>query len=341
MANTFKSGSNPLGITNSLFRNNFTIGLDGILGPTIPDTGYYNGITPPNGGYTVYQLKPTQGPSIRIAPDNNELITIATQYGGTNISTATDALNYLNSLSNTIVTNFDYENIVTDGLVFNVDAGFTPSYPTTGSTWYGLSGGNITGSLINTPVFNSSRSGSLLFNGSNNYVNFGNPNLGIDLTDKSFCAWVNLSASIANPSSIIDKQFDNTPPSNNYGGWGFWVGSNRKLWWWNMPNEDIIDTGSATIGVNVWTHIAVTYNNSTKNASFYINGALNSSISNSNIVEQSSGTQQLAIAAARLNQINQTGYINGAIANVLVYNRVLSITEIQQNYNNQKGRFGL
>ena len=108
-----------------------------------------------------------------------------------------------------------------------------------------------------------------------------------------------------------------------------------------MPNQDIRDNGSTTIGTNVWNHIAVTYNSTTKTASFYINGSLNSSVSNSNIVEQSSGTQTLSIAAARVGQPNQLGYLNGSIANVLAYNRVLSATEILQNYNAQKSRFGL
>ncbi len=327
---SLKKGTVALGVSSS------------ISGPT-STTGWYAGITPGSGKYVIYKTAASGDPDIFTPQSDTDLYKFVLMQGGAvaNISSVSASLAWISTQTNLLAANFDYENIVTNGLVFNTDAGFIGSYPTTSSVWYDISGGNITGSLINTPVFNSSRSGSLLFNGSSNYVNFGNQNLGIDLTNKSFCAWVNLSASLANPTSIIDKQFDNTPPLNNYGGWGFWIGSNRKLWWWNMPNQDIIDTGSATIGTNVWTHVAVTYNNSTKNASFYINGALNSSISNSNIVEQSSGTQPLAIAVARLNQTNQAGYINGAIANVLVYNRVLSITEIQQNYNNQKGRFGL
>jgi len=341
MPNAIKySTTTPSG---SLKKGNVALGVSSsIVGPT-STTGWYSGITPGSGKYVIYKTAASGDPDIFTPQTDTELYNFVLMQGGTsaNTTSVSASLAWISTQTNLLAANFNYENIVTNGLVFNTDAGFIGSYPTTSSVWYDISGGNITGSLINTPVFNSSRSGSLLFNGSNNYVNFGNQNLGIDLTNKSFCAWVNLSASLANPTSIIDKQFDNTPPLNNYGGWGFWIGSNRKLWWWNMPNQDIIDTGSATIGTNVWTHVAVTYNNSTKNASFYINGALNSSISNSNIVEQSSGTQPLAIAVARLNQINQAGYINGAIANVLVYNRVLSITEIQQNYNNQKGRFGL
>ena len=139
---------------------------------------------------------------------------------------------------------------------------------------------------------------------------------------------------MANPTGIIDKEFDTTP--GVYGGWGFWIGSDRKLWWWNTSNQDIRDTGSTTVGISVWTNVAVTYNASTKTASFYINGVLNSSSSNSNISELSSGSQPLYVGSMR----SLTGnFLNGRIANILAYNRVLSATEILQNYNAQKSRY--
>lgn len=331
-------------LTGSLRKGNVALGVttSSIAGPT-STTNWYTGITPAAGKYVIYKTTATEDPDIFCPQSNQELYNFVISQGGSAVNTTSvsASLSWINTQTNLFVVNFDYENIVTSGLVFNTDAGLVGSFPTTGSTWYDVSGGNITGSLVNAPVFNSANSGSLLFNGSSNYVTFGNQNLGIDLTSKSFCAWVNLSASLGNPISILDKQFDNTPPSNNYGGWGFWIGSNRKLWWWSMPNQDIIDNGSATIGTNIWTHIATTYNASTKTASFYINGTLNSSISNTNIVDQSSGTQPLAVAVARLGQVNQAGYINGAIGNILVYNKVLTLAEIQQNYNVQRSRFGV
>lgn len=334
--------------SGSLRKGNMAIGVNPstTFGPT-STTGFYAGINPSSGGYTIYQSKSLQGPSIYTISNSTDLINKTnTQVAGTvasptNYTTAAQCLNYYAGQTDKICANFTYEGIVTDGLVLIVDAGYTVSYPTTASTWYDISGGNITGTLTNGPTFSSTRSGSIVFDGTNDYVTFGNQNLGIDLTSKSFCAWVNLSASLSNPTSIMDKQFDNTPPSSNYGGWGFWIGSDRKLWWWSMPNQDIRDNGSATIGTNVWTHIAITYNASTKTAAFYINGALNSSVTNANIVDQSSGTQPLSIAVARLGQVNQAGYLNGAIANVFAYNRVLTAAEILTNYNAQKSRFGL
>jgi hypothetical protein len=341
MANAIKYKSGNL--TGSLQKNNVSLGISGSLGPS-STTDWYSSITPASGKYNIIETFASGVPQIYCPANDAELIRLAKVKGATGADTgsATAILAWIGTQTNLMASNFDYENIVTNGLVLNVDAGYVGSYPTVNNTWYDISGGNITGTLTNGPTFNSSNSGSLLFDGTNDYVTFGNQNLGIDLTNKSFCVWVKLSATQpSNPVSIIDKQFDNTPPTSSYGGWGFWMGSDRKLWWWSMPNQDIRDTGSATVGLNVWTHIATTYNYSTKTATFYINGSLNSSGTSGSIVDQSSGTQPLVIGATRVGQANQGGYVSGSIANVLAYNRVLTLAEVQQNYNAQRTRFGV
>lgn len=305
-------------------------------------TTFYSGISPSAAGYTIYQNKASGGPSIYSVANDSDLVTMTnTQVAGSvaspaSYTTAVQCLTYFTGQSDKLCVNIDYEGIVTSGLVLNVDGGFTSSYPRGGTSWYDISSGTISGALVNGPTFNSSNNGSIVFDGTDDTVTFGNQNLGIDLISKSFCSWVYLGASLANPTGIIDKDFDNGAP--NYGGWGFWVGSDRKLWWWNTANEDIRDTGSSTIGTNTWTHIAVTYNSSTKTASFYINGSLNSSASNANISEKSSGTQPLIISGIR--NAGQ-GIISGRVANVFAYNRVLTAAEVLQNYNAQKSRFGL
>lgn len=325
--------------TLALKKGNFWIGTGDVgKGPT-STTDYWNGITPPAGGYTIYLNKASDGPSIYTPFSDSELITLTNKISGQTFVSAAAAIDWYNSQTDKMVFNKDYETIITDGLVLNVDAGFTPSYPTTGTTWYDVSTGGISGTLTNGPTFNTSNNGSIVFDGTDDYATFGNQNLGIDLISKSFCAWVYLGATLANPTGIIDKDFDTSP--GVYGGWGFWVGSDRKLWWWNTANQDIRDTGSSTVGTNIWSHIAVTYNSSTKTASFYINGSLNSSGSNASISEQSSGTQALAISAIRIGTASVGGYLSGRVANVLAYNRVLTSAEVLQNFNAQKSRFGL
>ena len=318
---------------------NYIVGVSSgvTYGPTSV-TGFYQSLSPVTSGFTIHQNKATLGPSTFRPNNDTEFINLTKKLGG-NVTGVTDSLVYLSSQSNIVVLNRTYEEIVTSGLTFCVDAGYTPSYLRSGTTWTDLSFSGSNGTLTNGPTFDIGNGGSIVFDGVDDYINFGNKNLGLDLSNKSFCAWVKLGTTLLSPTGILDKDFDNGPSS--YGGWGFWVTSGRKLWFWNTPNQDIIDNGPSSIGTNVWSHIAITYNASTKTASFYINGSLNSSASNSNISEVSSGTQTLVIGAARVGQANQSGYVNGSIASVFAYNRVLSASEILQNYNAQKSRFGL
>ena len=63
--------------------------------------------------------------------------------------------------------------IVTENLVLYLDAGNNASYPGSGTTWYDLVG-NSNGILTNGPVFNTGNGGNIVFDGINDYVDFGN-----------------------------------------------------------------------------------------------------------------------------------------------------------------------
>ena len=70
------------------------------------------------------------------------------------------------------------EPIVTDGLVLRLDAGNRNSYPGSGTTWTDLSGNGNNGTLSATSIgYNSANGGSLVFDGTDDYVNlsFVNP----------------------------------------------------------------------------------------------------------------------------------------------------------------------
>lgn len=130
---------------DSIKSGNFNISTK--LIPTNP-SGFYNGISPIIGGYTIYVNKAENGPSIYAPKNDSELVTIVQKLGGS-VSTAADALVWINSQSNMTVLNNNYPPIVTDGLILNLDAGFVSSYPKTGTTWRDLSGNGNNGTLIN------------------------------------------------------------------------------------------------------------------------------------------------------------------------------------------------
>ena len=66
------------------------------------------------------------------------------------------------------------ENIVTDGLIFRVDANDLASYPGTGTTWTDVINGN-NGTILNGTAYNSAQGGYFQFDGVDDKVDFGKP----------------------------------------------------------------------------------------------------------------------------------------------------------------------
>jgi len=90
----YSTGSETL----ALNKGNFYIGTGDVgKGPT-STTGYYNGITPPSGGYTIYLNKATGGPSIYTCTNDTELISLTNSIAGTSYTTANECLVYFLSL---------------------------------------------------------------------------------------------------------------------------------------------------------------------------------------------------------------------------------------------------
>ena len=140
MSNTIKynTSNEPL----SLKKGNFYIGTGDVGKGPSESTGFYNGITPPVGGYTIYTKKTNQGPSIRTANNSSELIKITNEISGVPFTSETQCLTWFSTQSDYIISNRTIEPIITNGLVFNMDAGYTPSYPKSGSFLGDISNNN-------------------------------------------------------------------------------------------------------------------------------------------------------------------------------------------------------
>ena len=152
--------------TGTIKVGNFILGINDSItyGPTSV-TGFYQGLSPVFSGYTVYQNKVSGGPSTFRPNNDSEFIGLAKALGGTNVTGVTDGLVYLNSQSSIIAVNRDYEDIVTSGLRLIVDAGFTPSYPRSGTTIYDMSLSGNNGTLTNGPYYSGTSGGSIVFDG--------------------------------------------------------------------------------------------------------------------------------------------------------------------------------
>lgn len=339
MSNSIKYSTNPE--TLALKTGDFWIGTGDVpKGPT-STTGYWNGITPPSNGYTIYLNKTTGGPSMYIANNDSELITITNQIANTSFTTVQQCFTYYSTQNDKMVFNQDYPPIVTDGLVLNLDAGFRPSYPTLGTTWFDLSGNNNNGTLVNGPTFDSGNNGSFVFDGVNDYADIGTQTPNSLTGNKAFsvCGWFKRNGDWSGGAT-----------------WG--IGGNNTLQGINSFNSNKINeitidlwgtstyTTNQTYSLNEWKYIVWTYNGTsftTSNIIIYIN-LVPYTGNGLSTLRGGSGTPNIntnGVVLGRAGRLTNQYYGKPNIAYFSIYSKVLTELEITQNYNATKGRFGL
>ncbi|MBW2973644.1 VCBS repeat-containing protein [Candidatus Woesearchaeota archaeon] len=187
------------------------------------------------------------------------------------------------------------------------------------------------GTIFGTPNWTSSgvSGGAYVFNGSGDYIRVLSDNTLNLSKDLSVEVWVK-PRSYAGP--ILVKG-DGIGPKYNY---YLQALSNRKVRFWVYPPAGIgtfTVTSVSNLTLNQWTHIAATYDNSTRNMSIYFNGTLDNSAIRSAANPPTMNTN-LYIGRTPDNIIGPHFYFNGTIDEVRIYNRTLSAQQIRQNYNN-------
>jgi hypothetical protein len=331
MANPIKY--NTSAETLALKKGNFYIGTGDVgKGPT-SSTGYYNGVTPPSGGYTIYLNKASDGPAIYTVSTEAQLTSLTNRIAGTNYTTSGECLNYFATQTDKMIFNRDYTPIITNGLVLNMDAGFTPSYPTTGTTWYDLGPSGSNGTLTNGPTYNSDNGGSIVFDGSDDYVvidvnSFIRNN--VAYTFNCFFYYTGGSGGGA-PYNII------TMPFTDQDGDGFWqhlkLGGINNSWLWRTEDNISGEYGGEVITPNPFSDNNFYYLTSvvkTDTILYYLNGILQATINTSFQWSRlrNDRTANIFIGAGYGTSYQMPGRVNI----FSLYNRELSATEILQNY---------
>jgi hypothetical protein len=326
--------------TLALKKGNLWIGTGDVGKGPSATTGYYNGVTPAAGGYTIYSYSATQTGNLSYfsAANDAALIAETNRIAGTSYTTAAQCLTYFATQTDRMACNIDYPAVVTDGLVLNVDAGFTLSYPTTGTTWYDSSSSVNNGTLTNGPVFNTGSGGSIVFDGVDDYSPQTYTRLSNGLT---LCSWMKTTSATSAKSYAGDA-------SNNIVGdtrGTVWIGfgvTNGKVNYNNAKKTGEWSTSqyysTASVNNGSWKYINVTHDKTTELVSLYVNGSLDSTFDNSS----TGGYDQWADTAFNILCRGYVGdYFNGTIGVVQIYNRALSSAEVLQNFNSTKSRFGL
>ncbi len=223
-------------------------------------------------------------------------------------------------------------NIITNGLVLALDAANTKSYPGSGTIWRDLSGNNNSGSLTNGPTFNSANGGSIVFDGTNDYISVSSlRNIPTGSGARTINIWFFTNPSTwANDVNNLFQYGGNTTRTSF--GIDFSIYPVMEVW--TFADDIMFSSSFAQTG---WKNITVTYNGATT-ILVYENGIF----TQTKTLAGTLNTTANAVTIGAANPTVYTGYyFTGSIAITQLYNRALSSSEIAQNYNATKARFGL
>ena len=210
--------------------------------------------------------------------------------------------------------------IITSGLVFYIDAANPRCYPGSGTDLTDTISG-IGASLVGGVGFNTSNYGTFTFDGSNDYINFGNSN-SVRLLNGTISAWVKTSNSGGGFRGIMAKQY----------AWGIFYSDGV------LVAYDWGASATRSTGVNIadgnWKNVVMTFQSGITNGTrIYINGSL----SLTTTITWVNDTQNLNGGGEAI--AGQYAICSGSIFSL--YNRPLLAAEVLQNYNVARKRYGL
>ena len=215
--------------------------------------------------------------------------------------------------------------VVTTGLQLYLDAGNASSYPGSGTTWTDLSGNNLTGTLTNGPTYSATNGGSIVFDGTNDYVQC----LGsLTVTAATFVTWIKRNGSQGQYDGILFSRGTNTTGMN-------FQTSNQLGYHWNDAGNTYNWQSGLTIPDATWCMIAVSVTSTAATAYLCQTGGT------------TTATNTVNHASSLLNDIkiaqDDAGnrFFNGNIAIAQLYNIALSAAQVSQNFEADRGRFGI
>ena len=213
--------------------------------------------------------------------------------------------------------------IVTEGLTFHVDAGNISSYSGSGTTWTDLSGNGIDGTFVNGPTYSSDDGGKIVFDNSDDYINFTSPTLAFGTGPFAMEIWVKVTSA--------PDQFDQIMQGRNPDATGV-------FWGYRSGNLDFLDNNDSypllrkswpTQGE--WTHLVIT-RDASNIVSLYRNGVL----------DEGTVSNELSFDQTEMTIGSSFGYNVGREVGLarLYVNKGLNAEEVTQNYDDAKSRFG-
>ena len=240
--------------------------------------------------------------------------------------------------------------IVSDGLVFNVDAANRASYPVQRTLATAESGScyntldlTQSGSFIGDPQFLTQpvSASCWAFDGVDDYIN-SSDDIGVNgLTGASCFCWVKSDTIAVNKAIAVKWDYE------TQGCFGFQT-DNSTVGELRVFIADAADdegdnhtyTSDASLTSNTWYFVGFVYDGSQSNANrvkIYVDGVAKSTTTNNTIATSlfaATSTFKIGLFGGDIDR-----FWNGKIANCQIYNKALTASEVLHNYNALKSRF--
>lgn len=225
-------------------------------------------------------------------------------------------------------------------LVFAVDAGYSPSYPGSGTTWADLTNTN-NAVLTNGPTYDSANGGSIVFDGINDHAITSSTALNLSGAH-TISAFV--SPDFASSSSTGRAIFDFSNAGGTIRSYLRWEGPSLGFYW-----DGVVSSGNCfartttapSFSAGSWIHICVALtfsSNSYTNAQFYVNGnSVATTVGNAPSTIAGLSSQPIKIGLGSINSY----YWKGKISTVSLFTKTLAAGEVLSLFNLYKGRYGL
>jgi hypothetical protein len=227
------------------------------------------------------------------------------------------------------VTQEEGPRIVTEGLVGHWDAGNPYSYPGTGTTWTDLSGSENTGTLTNGPTYSSDARGAFQCDGANDFIDLGSlPQLDPETKSMSVCVWVKPTNTNSTWRAVISKREGND--ENQW--WGMWNSAFNR-WHYRIGTRVYNDPNA--LPVNTWKMLTLVRDRTNGTMRCYKDSTRLTSLAAS----LSQGTGNVFIGKA----IDSPGteFFPGLVASCWVYTEPLTDSQVFQNFQATRWRFGI
>jgi len=235
-----------------------------------------------------------------------------------------------------MATQYAFGKIVTNGLVLALDAADRNSYVSGSMVWNDLSGNSISASFNNPGTASFSNNAinftpSSSFNSTGSFYSITDSRISSLTTELTLETWANPSIVTANLTRPVSPRIDERGSPL-----GFSLGSNAITYEMNTSTGWVTgNTSNSNISAGRWVHVMQTTSDAAKSFKTYVNGVLVADLTFTGTPNSGGG---LLIGRGFYGGIqNYSGFVRV----VRYYNRALSATEILQNYNAQKSRFGL